>query len=200
MPAIVLPKPTRETEIVVRELSFARDIRPAAGGPSQRQDRLGTRHAIAYSIPVLRYAWCGAGLASDIAVGRTGDGVIIRIPEPKIPAIPYGTPRIDGAGQLGRTLKLKGLPVGTVIKKGKWLSFEVAGRIYAYFTALSDKTVDSAGKVTLDIYPMLRRMPTDNTLVELANPVIQGLIKEPPQRKIIRAIGVGLEFEVEEQE
>lgn len=200
MAAIVLPKPTRETEISIREISRARDMAPATSGPTQRQDRMGTRHSIRFEIPVLRYAWCGAGMAADLAVGRTGDGVIMQIPEPKIPAFDYGTPRVKGAGQLGDKLIIDGIPVGTVIKKGKWLSVLANNRYYSYFTTKQDVVVDGTGTASLDIYPMIRRSPADNAVVILDKPVIQGLIKEPLQRKILRVGGIGLEFEVEEQE
>ena len=200
MAAVVLPKPTRETEIYVREISRARDMAPATSGPSQRQDRMGTRHAIRFDIPVLRYAWCGAGLAADLAIGRTGDGAIIEIPEPKIPQVNYGTPRVNGVGQLGDTIKIDGVTPGAVIKKGKWLTLVSNGRYYAYFTTRQDVVADENGNATLSICPMIRRSPADNALVILDKPVIQGLIKEPLQRKILRVGGIGLEFEVEEQE
>lgn len=200
MAPVILPKPTRETEITVREISKAKDMSPATSGPTQRQDRMGTRHAIRFDIPVLRYAWCGAGLAADLAVGRTGDGAIIEIPEPKIPEVNYGAPRVNGAAQLGKKLKLDGLLPGVVVKKGKWLTIQVNGRSYAHFTTIGDVIANASGEVELDIFPMIRRAPADNSIVLLAKPVIQGLIKQPVERKILRIGGIGLDFEIEEQE
>lgn len=195
-----LPNPTRETEISVREISGARDMQPTTGGQSQRQDRVGTKHAIMFDIPVLRYAWCGAGLAADLAVGRTGDGVSIVIPEPGIPYVNYGAaPKVDGAGQLGSFINVKDLTIGATIKKGKWFNLVVNGRIYAYFTT-EQVVVDGAGKATLPLYPMIRRSAAANSSFILAEPRIQGLIKEPLQRKIVRRVGIALSFEVEEQE
>ena len=199
MAPVILPKPTRETDIEIRELSWSKDMIPSTSGPSQRQARIGTKHAITFSIPVLRYAWCGAGLAADLAVGRTGDGAVMAIPEPNIPVYDYGTPRVNGALQLGDVINLDGLTPGTTIKKGKWLTLTANGRYYAYFSR-ADVLVPIGGAIALPIYPMIRRSAADNSLVLLAAPVIQGLIKEPLRRKILRIGGIGLDFEIEEQE
>lgn len=198
---VVLPKPTRETEVEVRELSWARDMKPAAGGKTQRQDRLGTRHAFRFDIPVLRYAWCGAGLAADLAVGRTGTGAVIAIPEPGIPDVDYGANIVvDGAGQLGKTIKLQGLVPGTLIKKGKWLSLTADGRFYAHFTTAA-VVVGVDGKVDAPIYPMIRRSPAADVTVFLRPAYVQGLISDPISRKVRRSPGViALSFEIEEQE
>lgn len=200
MAPVILPKPTRETEISIREMSWSRDLTPSGAGPSQRHDKLGTRHSIMFDIPVMRYAWCGAGVASDLALGRTGDGAAIEIPEPGVAEVDYGAPVVSGSGQLGSRISLVGLNEGVVIKKGKWLTLQVSGRLYAYFTTRGDVLVGSDGRASLDIYPMIRRSALDGSSVLLAKPMIQGLIKEPLQRKIVRRIGIGLSFEVEEQD
>lgn len=198
---VVLPKPTRETEMEVRELSWAKDMRPAAGGKTQRQDRLGTRHAFRYDIPVLRYAWCGAGLAADLAVGRTGTGAVMAIPEPGIPDIDYGANiLVDGSPQLGSSIALKQMTPGVLIKKGKWLSLTADGRFYAHFTT-ADVVVGVDGKAVLPIYPMIRRSPATDVIVFMRPAYVQGLISEPISRKVRRSPGViALSFEIEEQE
>ena len=199
---VVLPKPTRETEIEIRELSWDKDMKPAAGGKSQRQSRLGTRHAIRFDIPVLRYGWCGAGLAADLAVGRTGTGAVIAIPEPGIPDYDYGNEvLVDGGGQLGKNIALKGLTPDLIVPKGKWLSLTADGRFYAHFTTAVTQ-VDGLGNAVLPIYPMIRRSPFTEVEVYIRTAYIQGLISEPVSRKLRRAGGgvVALSFEIEEQE
>lgn len=200
MAAIVLPPPTRETEIEITELSWAKDMRPTGAGPTQRQDRVGTRHSIEFDIPVKRYAWCGAGLASDLALARTGEGAIIEIPEPGTPEVNYGNPVVNGAPQIGSSISLRGLTPGAVIKKGKWLSLFANNRWYAHFTTHADVVVPAGGVAVLKIYPMIRRSPADGSPVKLAKPVIQGLTKDPVRRKLVRRVGIGLAFAIEEQE
>lgn len=199
MPPIMLPPPTRETDINVRELSWAKDMTPTSGGKNQRQARLGTRHAIGFSIPVLRYAWCGAKIAAQLAMGRTGDGAAMIIPEPGVGDLGLGNGTVDGSPQLGSTINVKGWAVGKVIPHGKWLNLISGGRYYAYFTT-AEVTVDANGKASLPVYPMIRRSAPDNSEVRIFKPLIQGLIKEPVQRKIVRRLGIGLNFEIEEQE
>lgn len=198
MAPVMLPRATRETQINIREMSWSKDMTPTTGGENQRQDRVGTRHAISFDIPVLRYAWCGAGMAADLAVGRTGEGATMIIPEPGIPAVNYGASKVNGSGQLGRSISVKNLEPGVIIKKGKWLNLIVNGRYYAYFTT-AQVTVPGGGVATLPIYPMIRRSALNDSEVRLVDPLIQGLIKEPVQRKIVRAVGIGLAFEIEEQ-
>lgn len=205
MAAIVLPPPTRETEIEITELSWAKDMRPTGAGPTQRQDRVGTRHSIEFDIPVKRYAWCGAGLASDLALARTGEGAIIEIPEPGIPEVNYGSPVVNGYPQIGSSISVRGLTPGITIKKGKWLSLisSVDGvnvRYYAHFTTHGDVVVPDNGIAVLQIYPMIRRSSPDGWEVRLSKPVIQGLTKDPVRRKLVRRVGVGLAFAIEEQE
>jgi hypothetical protein len=199
MPPVILPKPTRETDIEVRELSWSKDMKPTAGGKTQRQDRLGTRHSFRFDIPVLRYGWCGAALAADLAVGRTGDGAAIVIPEPGIPDVDYGEPVANGSPQMGKNLNLRGITPGRIIPKGKWISLWVGGRYYAHFTT-AQVVADGSGQAILPIYPMIRRSPLDGSAVIIRNPMVQGLISEPVSRKVWRAGTIALTFEIEEQE
>lgn len=199
MAPVILPKLPSSAEYEMMELSWARDMRPSGAGPSQRQDRIGTRHQLMVSVPVLKYGWCGAGVAADLAVARTGEGAVIQIPEPKIPVLNYGAPVADGSGQLGDTIRLRGLQPGVLIRKGKWISMFANGRWYAYFLREA-VTVPGSGIATLPIYPMIRRSLLDGAQVEIAKPMIQGLTKDPLQRKLYRAGGIGFDFIIEEQE
>lgn len=200
MAPVMLPKPPRTTEPEVREMSFAKDMIPTTGGKTQRQDRLGTRHSFSFDIDSLKYGWCGAGLAADLAMGRTGEGAVIPIPEPNIPVVDYGlSPKVDGAPQIGSAIQGKDMTPGVVIKKGKWFNLIVGGRYYAYFTT-ADVTVGIDGRAVLPLYPMIRRSAANNSELRLKDPLVQGLIKDPVQRKIMRVGAIGLSFEIEEQE
>lgn len=201
MPPIMLPRPTRETEVTVREISWSKDITPTGPGVGQRVEKMGTRHAMRFSIPVLRYAWCGAGLAADLALGRSGDGAAMIIPEPGIDQSIYGNPTVLGSNQIGSSINATGFTPNVTIRKGKWFNLIVNGRYYAYFTT-SEVTAAPNGSAELDLYPMIRRSALTGSQIRIADPLIQGLIAEPNQRKIGRlaAKAIGLDFEIVEQE
>lgn len=191
----LMTKIPREAEISIDELSWAKDMIPASGGEAQRQDRLGTRHAINVSIPALAAEACGLELGVDLALGRTGDGALMPIPE-ALPIVPYGLPSVTTAGQLGSQIELKGIPIGTVLRKGKWLNLTANGRIFAYYVRAN--TTVTGANVIVPIYPMIRRSPASNSTVELSAPVIQGLVKEPVTRRFIRRRAMSYDFRIEE--
>ena len=64
-----------------------------------------------------------------------------------------GTPMIDGAGQSGQTLNIKGLAVGATIAPGDM--FQIGTRLYKHI-GLSTVVADGSGKATIDIWPRLR--------------------------------------------
>lgn len=70
-----------------------------------------------------------------------------------------GNPLVDGSGQTGQELDIKGLAVGATIEPGDY--FQIGQRLYKN---ISDTTVvaDGAGKCTLDIFPRLRESPSNS--------------------------------------
>lgn len=196
MPAIVLPALPRRTEFVFREVSFDRDAIPVQGGDEARYSRLGTRHAIDVSIDAIAAKGCGPSLVVDLSLGRT-QGVVIAVPEFGLAAANYGVPLVNGGGQLGSTLNVDGLVNGVVIPKGKWLSVIVAGRRYAYFTTAA--VTVAGGAAALPIYPMIRAAPSDNAVVELATPRLEGLVEQPPEWSPRKIGSIGIQFAVRER-
>ncbi len=77
-----------------------------------------------------------------------------------------GTPVVDGAGQSGGTLALRGLPLstGNWLKVGDWIQLGSGSstRLHKVLTAV---TTDGAGEATLDIWPDLRSSPADGAAV-----------------------------------
>lgn len=91
----------------------------------------------------------GTFLAGDVA-GKTPRGAA------------SGTPRVNGASQIGTSLVTDGWTPGVtnILKKGDWI--QVGSRIYKN---LNDVNSDGSGNATLDIFPRLRQSPADNDLI-----------------------------------
>lgn len=173
MAAVVLPTLPRRVEYNIREINRDRSLEPSFGGGDETLiQRIGTKHEIVVSVPAIASVGCGPALVAALTLGKSL-GAVMPIPEPKLPIEPYGAPLISGAGQLGSSLAVDGLTPGVPIAAGKWLSVIVSGRRYAYFTT-ADVIADGTGAATLPIYPMIRRSPADNAVVELAAPMIEG--------------------------
>lgn len=80
-----------------------------------------------------------------------------------------GTPVVDGAGQAGHQLELRGLPLSTTgwLKTGDWLQLG-SGATARLHKVLVRVDSDGAGKATLDIWPRLRSAPADSAAVTIA--------------------------------
>lgn len=174
MAAALLPTLPRSVEYTIREINRDRSLEPTFGGDESLIRRLGTKHEIVVNVPSIASSCCGPELVAALAVGKSA-GVLLPIPEPKVPDLPYGSPLVAGAGQLGSSLEVDGLTPQVAIPAGKWLSVTVSGRRYAYYTT-AEVIADAAGEATLPIYPMIRRSAANNAPVELAEPYIEGRV------------------------
>lgn len=174
---------------------------PAWGGPSIPIERTGDRWAWDVAAPNVDGP-CGAALSADLTRGRLTP-VVMSVTEPGLPIRDYGAPLVDGAGQQGTTLALKGLPPGVVIAKGKWLSIVQAGGQRFLYQVAAEATADGDGEAGVPILPMIRRSPPNNAVVELAAPKVEGTVTfEGAARRAFASIGLttGLRFRLTEQE
>ena len=155
-----------------RMIDFGGQLRPPMGGPVQHIDRLGTRHAIDITIPLMRAEpdgriWSAALRMAKLygaLVPYRQDGLKVGIP---------GAPTVNGAGQSGTTLLIHNFTPVYSVRFGQAFSLVHAGRRYLHFAA-EDRVVASDGTITLAIFPMLRVIPADGDLCEFGIPMIQG--------------------------
>jgi hypothetical protein len=78
-----------------------------------------------------------------------------------------GTPVVNGSGQSGFTLNVRGLTPGAsgVLLLDDWL--QIGYRLYS--VVLSQVDADGSGNATINIYPSLRESPADGTAITLNN-------------------------------
>lgn len=155
-----------------RMIDFGGQLRPPLGGEVQTLMRLGTRHAIDITIPLMRSEPDGRIWSAKLRMAKLygalwqyrQDGLKIGIP---------GAPVVDGSGQTGSQILLKGFTPHYVIRMGQAFSMIRAGRRYLYFAA-ANAVAGGDGKVTLPIFPMLRKITVDGDVCEFAAPILQG--------------------------
>lgn len=87
-----------------------------------------------------------------------------------------GGPVVDGAGQAGLSLNLRGLTPGYVAREGYWLSIvDPAGQHYLHNVA-EDAGAGADGRMTIALSEMLRVPFQNGAAVHLAEPMVEGIV------------------------
>lgn len=187
----------RNTNYSMRLISAANTLTPAFGGSRQRIGRKGSHFALDVQVSALPQSQCGMALIADLIQGET-QPITLPIPEGRAET-DYGAPKVVGAGHAGTALPVDGLLANQAVPKGKLLSIIMNDQRFVHMVTAS-VTANSSGAVTLPIWPMLRRPPPDNAVVELAVPKIEGFIGAGQEWSISRLKSVGAAFTIEERE
>lgn len=172
-------------------------LRPIFGGSLQKLRRLGDRFALDVTTPPLESAEDGRiWIARLISAQRAG--AIYDWPQLGFDVGPAGAAVVDGGGQAGSILNLRGLTPGYLIREGQFFSLIHGGRRYLHLAG-ADVLVDSGGKVTLPIAPMLRVHPADGAPCDFIAPKIEGLLTGDTRAWTINvARTIGLSFQIQE--
>lgn len=170
-------------------------LSPAFGGDDQELLRKGTRNALTYQMPPMRYE-TAMGWS---ALRKKGALVRMRVYQPGFDTGAPGAPKVDGAGQAGSSLVVKGLTPHYVVRQFQFLNVITSDQWFLYQSA-SEVVADSAGEVTIALMEMLRRPHADNDLIELADPLIEGFVRDLGEWAVGTDRLVGLQFTVRERE
>ena len=107
-----------------------------------------------------------------------------------------GVPLVDGAGQTGYAIVLKGWTPNAagVLLPGDWI--QIGYRAYRTITAAN---VDGAGKLSLEVWPQLRESPNDGDAVILNNTKgLWRLVNNARKWSITASRTYGMQFEIRE--
>jgi hypothetical protein len=171
---IELPETPAPNGVEVALLDYGMILRPATGAEVLRINRAGTRHRLAISFPPMRPDTARKFIARFQKAKREG----LRIDFPLLglsQGVP-GTPVVDGAGQAGTTLALRGLTPGYAVKEGFWLTLiDDSGRRYLH-TSSTAVVAGGDGKATIGIEPPLRAPFADGATVLLGKPTVEGVL------------------------
>jgi hypothetical protein len=148
-------------------------LRSAIGGASQKIDRLGTRFRVELTYPPL-FGNDGRIFVSRLIRAKR-EGLRIEYPLLSVNQGAPGSPVVNGSGQTGFTLAVRGLTPSYAGKEGYWLSIVRSGQHYLH-NVTADFTANSSGVATLSIFPALRVPFLDGDVVHLAKPMVQGFV------------------------
>lgn len=155
-----------------RLIDFGGAIVPPLGGETQTIHRLGSRHAIDITIPTMPTEPEGRQWAADLSLAKLY-GAIVAIRQDGLRIGIPGSPVVDGGGQLGSLLALRGFTPGYVMRYGQWLNITVSGILFLY-RAAETTVAGNDGRMVLPLFPMLRRSPDDGSEVGVSDPKLQG--------------------------
>jgi hypothetical protein len=115
----------------------------------------------------------GRVMVARLIAGKQG-GVRVKLPLLHSQGTP-GTPLLNGAVTTGRTIAIDGLTPGYVIQEGFWLSLVKSGQHYLHSVGVG-ATANGSGQATIQLNELLRDSFADNTVVNLAEPQVEGLL------------------------
>lgn len=175
---------------------FGGFLTPGLGGEVQRIDRMGNRFGIALTFPVMLGVQRGRILVSRLIRAKT-EGLRVEYPLLDFDAGAVGAPVVDGAGQAGRSLALRGVKPRYAFREGQPFSIvNAAGRHYLHFIDEA-AFADAAGDAVISISPMLRFEFADGAICHFERPMVEGFIMGDELRwamSVERFIGVECEL------
>lgn len=191
MAALELPLGVAPNDVQAFPVDFGHWLEPASGAEEQRVDRQGGRFGADLVFPPME-ADAARVVVSRLSEAMFGATVKVTWPLLGVSQGSPGAPVVDGAGQSGALVNLKGLAPGYVIKEGFWLTFiDENGRGYLHNSRATVR-VGSDGKVAAAIAPMLRWPFLDGATVLLAKPTIEGkVLAQPWKLPVNRRVQVG---------
>ena len=196
--AILLPTDPGPQSWTPRPLDWGGELVPVLGGEVQRLNRLGDRLAVDVVLTPTTDAGQAQAYIARLRRGRR-EGALLAWPQLNLAIGNPGAPRVDGGGQAGTNLAVRGLTPGYVVREGQFLSLVSNGCRYVHAVAAA-LTVPASGLATLSLEPMLRVVPANNDSIELAAPRIEGLVSGLDRGWTIDIAGVvGLAFTITEQ-
>lgn len=193
MAVLVLPTDPAPANMGIAMITAKNVLAPAFGDGEQELLRKGSRYALTFQMPPMRYV---TSMDWDDLMAE-GDTVVMKVHQPGFDTGAPGTPRVNGAGQSGSALVIDGLTNGYVIRKGQFLSVITQGRRFLY-RAKASVTV-SGDSATVPLRTMLRFPPADNDVVEVAQPMIEGFVRDLGEWSVGVDRLVGLQFTVRER-
>jgi hypothetical protein len=166
-------------------------------GQQQIQDWQASMLAASISMPPLTHAQAQDWIA--FLMELRGQANVFQFGDPLATAprgSGAGTPLVDGGGQKGYTLALKGWAASAagVLLRGDWIQIG-----YRLYRTMATANADGAGKVVLKIWPQLRESPGDGDALILTN--TKGLFRlQQNARKwsITASRTYGMQFEIME--
>lgn len=171
---IELPDSPAPNGVTPRLIDYGAVLRSPTGGSTLRLDRAGSRFAAEISFPPMKPET--ARVFVSRLLDAKSEGLRIEFPLLGASQGNPGAPVVDGAGQAGKSLAIRGLNPGYGFREGYWFSIEDADGQHYLHNCRSAVKADGAGEATIVIAPALRVPFGDGATIHLAKPMIEGLV------------------------
>jgi hypothetical protein len=175
--AIELPQPRLPKAAVPKLLDWGSDQKAPQGGAFQRLNRIGSRFSLDISYTRLKPEPDARILARRLRRAKT-EGALFPVPQPGLQIGNPGNPVVDGGGQSGSSIAIRGFAPGYAVREGQFFSIIDGGRRYLH-CASGDAVAGGDGRLVLAIHPMLRVRPANGAICEFAKPYIEGIVGGP---------------------
>lgn len=169
---VELPSTPAPNSVNATLIDYGGIMRPASGAAAQRVDRAGSRFRVEVGFPPMPADTGRVFLARLVKAKR--DGIKLAYPLLGVSQGSPGSPVVNGAGQSGTTLNVRGLTNGYAVKEGYWLSISNGTRSYLHVVTAA--ATASGGSMSISIAPALRFPFADGAAVNLSSPVIDGFV------------------------
>ena len=153
-------------------VDFGIDLVPPTGARELRVDRAGSRFGMEVSFPPMTAD--KARIFVSRLLAAKSEGVRIEYPLLDVVQGSPGNPVVDGAGQAGTTLNVRGMAPHYRFKEGYWLSIEDENGQHYLHNCRANGAADGVGVASLSITPALRHPFLDGAKVHLSKPMIEG--------------------------
>jgi len=167
---IVLPTSPRPNRMDVDVLDFGTIQR---GASSLRVNRPGGRHRITFTWPTeIMRPPISSGFVALLKRGkRQGVRIPVLLPRSQPAA---GSPVVNGAGQSGTTLSVRGFTPSYAIGQDFWFTIVDASGVGYLHTVVEAATANGSGVASLQIEPPLRAPFADGAQVNITAPFVEG--------------------------
>lgn len=171
--SILLPTQPAIRGAVPRLIDFGGILTPPAGGELQKLNRIGDRYSFTARMEVMPSEPTGRIWGSRLRRAQREGAIFpfwqdLDVGEP-------GTVLVNGAGQLGSFISLKGFEPGYTVREGQFFNIIVGGRHFLY-EAAADTVANNSGALTLPLNCMIRAAALNNAVCRFVDPVIEGLL------------------------
>ncbi|MGK2908569.1 MAG: hypothetical protein ACSLE1_01995 [Sphingobium sp.] len=194
---IELPDGVHPNSATPALVDFGGVMRPATGAKILRLNRGGNRYRVAMTLPV-RTAENARLIISDLLSAKA-EGLRVEYPLQNVDQGLPGNFVVNGAGQAGNTIALRGGTPHYAAKKGFWLTiYDATGQGYLH-NVKSQAVANVSGTMTIVITPNLRMPFADGARVNFTNPTIEGLVDSDATWELaLGGLTDGISFVIEE--
>jgi hypothetical protein len=172
---VALPTSPGPVASDIEFMDFGGPLESMMGGVTQQVIRLGSRFRLKFPLPPMTPQQ-GREWFAKLGQARLDGTARIAIRQPGLMIGVPGGFVVNGAGQTGMTLNVRGGAAGYAFQTAQLLSITVGTRSYLYPLA-SAVAANGSGGAALPLLVPLRASPADGAVIELLNPVIEGALE-----------------------